>query len=206
WLERCSTHHEECQAPVSKKIDIIRVIDVVKRVLVSYRNCNFARYAALSYVWGKAFQPRMGDLKDLPQVLPRTIEHALLAVQQMGLRYLWVDSICIKQDSPEDKAEQISIMGDIYAGAFMTLIALDGADADSGLAGVNQAVPRTPQPFLNIGSLRLMARCPRFDYALRNSPWMQRGWTYQEGILSRRCIFISTSQVYYLCNTMYCSE
>ncbi|KAH9877771.1 hypothetical protein J1614_002988 [Plenodomus biglobosus] len=206
WLEYCSTNHKECQNPASEKIDIIRVIDVVRRVIVSYRDCNRAKYAALSYVWGKAHQPRMGESPVLPAVLPRTIEHALLAVQNLGLQYLWVDSLCIKQDSDEDKMRQINIMGEIYSGAFMTLIVLDGTSADSGLAGVNQDVPRIPQALLNIGSLQLRARCPRFDYALLNSPWMKRGWTYQEGVLSRRCMFFSSDQVYYRCNNMYCSE
>ncbi|KAI8932128.1 hypothetical protein NX059_011012 [Plenodomus lindquistii] len=206
WMEHCSSHHEGCQMTVSEKLNVIRVIDVVQRVLVSYHDCDHARYAALSYVWGNAPQPRMGESAILPKVLPRTIEHALLVVKNMGLRYLWVDSLCIKQDSPDDKAAQIGIMGDIYSGAFVTLIALDGVDANSGLAGVSNDTPRTPQAFLEIGSLTIMARCPRFDHALLNSPWMRRGWTYQEGVLSRRCLFFSASQAYYRCNSMYCSE
>ena len=53
--------------------------------------------------------------------LPKTIMDAIKCTEQLGLKYLWVDSLCIIQDSAEDKAKEISRMSNIYQNAYVSL-------------------------------------------------------------------------------------
>jgi hypothetical protein len=47
---------------------------------------------------------------------------------------------------------------------------------------------------------------PRVSHQVRDSVWATRGWTYQEAIFSRRCLFFTESQVYLVCKAMMCCE
>ena len=96
-------------------------------------------------------------------------------------------------------------MDQIYSRAELTLVAAAGADARYGLPGVGQRT-RKPQENINIGSLKLVRIPPHTSCALRFSVWASRGWTYQEGILSRRRLIFTDDQVSYLCNEMHCVE
>jgi hypothetical protein len=81
------------------------------------------QYAVLSYCWGSRKQPILtkdlvdsGNLKFPIQELPPTIVDALKICRRLGLPYLWVDALCIIQDSPDahDWVEQSAVMDDIY--------------------------------------------------------------------------------------------
>jgi hypothetical protein len=97
-----------------------------------------ARYAALSHCWGgnKIMTTTKATLKNREErlefsKLPRTFQHAVDITRQIGLQYLWIDSLCIVQDSSEWDIEA-SKMAQIYANSCVT-IAADGAeDGDGG--------------------------------------------------------------------------
>ena len=68
-----------------------------------------APYVALSYCWGgdqmaKTVKSRVTDYeKDIPlHTLPQTIQDAIVVTRGIGLRYLWVDAMCIIQDDGDD--------------------------------------------------------------------------------------------------------
>ena len=64
--------------------------------------------------------------------LVRTIQDALVVVREIGVLLLWVDSFCIIQDVPQDKATEIGKMGEVYANAFLTLCASRAGAANDG--------------------------------------------------------------------------
>jgi hypothetical protein len=65
--------------------------------------------------------------------LPKTIRDAVGVVLALGLEFLWVDALCILQDSAEDWLHEAESMGDIYRGSVLTLAALGAADSSVGL-------------------------------------------------------------------------
>ncbi len=86
------------------------------------------RYLALSYVWGRVHQDKeylssrdenlailgqTGALFAKTNSLPDTIKDAISLCQKLDERYLWVDSLCIIQDSLDDKMNQIGKMDTI---------------------------------------------------------------------------------------------
>ncbi|GKZ32402.1 hypothetical protein AbraIFM66950_001768 [Aspergillus brasiliensis] len=138
--------------------------------------------------------------------LPRTIADAMLLVRELHERYLWVDRLCIIQDS-EMKHDTIQDMGKIYSHAILTLFALGGKNANYGLPGVRPN-SRPPQIIRRVKGIRLMPALPDLGDALRSSLHTTRGWTFQEVLLSRRRLFLSDQQVYFHCtkHTIYSED
>lgn len=160
-----------------------------------------AKYVALSYVWGQE-KPKEEELEEidgclyLKRRLENTIEDALTVTRQLNLRYLWVDRYCIPQD---DFKYQISKMHEIYGGAHVTIIAAAGNGPQHGLPGVNQT-RRTRPPPVTIGSRTLLATFPSPKLLVEESKWHSRGWTFQEGLLSRRRLVFTDHQVFFHCD------
>lgn len=210
WLKHCSSSHKACSPEWSDNLGKLRVIDVKNRSVVHLP--TESPYLALSYVWGSSKQPNfpLGVAKlpfRLSQKLPRTIEDAMRVTRKLGFAYLWIDSVCIDQSDPVDKAVQINIMDRIYRGAHATIIALGSSSADSGICRVRfSKAPKRQVPVYHRGAIRYLSFLPTLREELDRSVWMKRGWTYQEGILSHRCIFFGQNQVFFTCNAMSTSE
>jgi hypothetical protein len=92
----------------------------------------------------------------------------------------------------------------IYQHAYLTIIAAAGDDPEYGLPGIGGNV-RNAQPLIRFGS-RTLACITYADYEILQSTWNTRGWTYQEGLLSRKKLVFTDTQVYYQCNGMHCLE
>src|SRR5271155_5299213 len=72
-----------------------------------------------------------------------------------------------------------------YKNAEITMIAAAGKDPRYGLPGVGRR-HRASQPCAKIGEHFLVSALDDLSYCIQDSPWRSRGWTYQEGVLSRR--------------------
>jgi hypothetical protein len=169
-------------------------------------------YATLSYVWGneEMFKTTGHNLQSLQGTegfemhydrLPKTTQDAILCTKRLGIRYLWVDSLCIIQDDERDKLHQIQNMGLIYSHAQVTLIAAEGNNANSGLPGVRPDSRSINQLSTSVGSLDFALTLPSPKAAFVGSPWGSRGWTFQEFALSKRVLFFSRYQVYFQCRS-----
>jgi hypothetical protein len=186
----------------------LKCIDCLSRNIVKITPDDL--YFALSYVWGaphpETSSPKGKDpVKGLQIGIPQVIEDAMTVVKSLGKRYLWVDKYCIDQHDDVDKHYQIQNMDRIYQGAYVTIIASAGTDAFSGIPGVGY-VPRKWQPSSFIGNLVLRSTLPPLKDVLGRTTWITRGWTYQEAALSRRCLFFTELQVYFVCSAMSCCE
>lgn len=80
-------------------------------------------YKALSYVWGSP----VGDVPICCGVQELLItENCVAALRKirhrMKSRMLWVDAICINQQSLDERNHQVALMGDIYSKASEVII------------------------------------------------------------------------------------
>lgn len=164
------------------------VIDCSSRCVVTAEpDCH---YEALSYVWG-SITSRGGDenfKQDLHgHRLPRTVQDAINVVLVLGMRFLWVDRYCINGNEPGTKHYTISNMGVIYEAAYLTIIAASGTNGEHGLPSVSRSCQ--PLDEGNVppwdGIVHTKLPYPRLEQ-IERSVWATRGWTYQEGLLSRR--------------------
>lgn len=209
-IRNCETSHKECVSTSQLATpESMMVIDLHEMCIHSAP--DGCRYIALSYVWGK----KTGDWLTLTREngvnlskkdalthasLPQTVKDAMHLTSQLGERYLWVDSLCIVQDDPVFQKQQIDIMDLIYAAATMTIVAAAGDNANSGLPGISEW-PRTIQrQTITIEDVEISNILPRLADTAERSVWNTRGWTYQERMFSRRCIFLTETQAFYACS------
>ncbi|PLB39993.1 HET domain-containing protein [Aspergillus candidus] len=211
WLEQCRLKKRYMcrQEILDPQPPGFRLIDTLKKcVLRAPPRCQ---YAALSYVWGGGSGPDLEATADniatleqegsLLQSLPQTIEDAIIACAKLGVRYLWVDRLCILQDegSKAEKMAQIHAMGDIYRCALVTLVAMAGEGVDYGLPGVSKR--ERPAPWITqIGEAHILRSPPTSHIFIQRAKWYTRGWTYQESKLSSHELMFTDIGVFYDCS------
>lgn len=148
WLDECMNSHPKCQhiSPASSELPtrVLEISSVGESEVLSIRlypntSKEVAPYAALSYVWGgpQAFRTLQSNIashnSQIPlSTLPQTIQDAVFCAHKLGLKYLWVDSLCIIQDSTEDREREIAHMAQIYKNAFVTISAAAAKGCQEG--------------------------------------------------------------------------
>lgn len=209
WLQICEGTHASSDESHKFGLASLRVIDTEE--LCVHEVESLSQYACLSYVWGKGSQTQYTtitrDSLEAPnglQVvdLPQTIKDAIKVTREAGLRYLWVDALCILQDDPDDKAKIISKMGPIYGGATLTIIASSNKDPHEGLPGMGTAHRPVAQDIATVQGMKLAVglhdpRQPIPD--IDGSVWSSRAWTFQERALSARSVYFTGSQMIFKC-------
>ncbi|KAI1429858.1 HET-domain-containing protein [Xylaria sp. FL1777] len=219
WLSMCeSLHGDECRKrpgmddfPVhpATLLREFRLIDVEQACLVRATSDN--KYAALSYVWGQAKVLRAGIANiesletpgafDTPEFEPpQTIQDAMQATKGIGIRYLWVDALCIIQDEGySEKLPHIKQMNRIYETAELVIVAMSGVDAGSGLPGVRPWTRDVEQHIEQITpQLRLGLRTEYGNDSI-GCVYSTRGWTFQETGFARRELVFTGGQAVFVC-------
>lgn len=161
WMEKCNTEHEMCcDRTQSRQLALpTRVIDVgnekQRPFLVESSGLMNGEYACLSHCWGKSqpFKTEVATLSDRLNGfelsdIPCTFCDAIKICRNLAIRYLWIDSLCIVQDSADDWAKESAVMGKIYRDASLTIFA-DFAESDADGCfmprnGKDTALCRTP--------------------------------------------------------------
>ena len=118
WFDECLKYHPACiksqsvrdleGLPMPTRIIHISVDDQSLKLLEDFN--DRAQCITVSYPWGGMidFVTTNESLNDIfggfqITALPRTLQDAVFACHQLGVHYLWIDCLCIIQDSPEDK-------------------------------------------------------------------------------------------------------
>ena len=191
WIDRCKAQHgEQC---ARRSVDIrqflpatlehLLVIDV--EALCLRKLPRDAQYAALSYVWGRSADvvtsrktniANFCEQNGLAVELPRTIQDAIDVTKALGLKYLWVDSLCIQQDDLYTKEILIANMDTIYGNANITLVAATGNNANSGLSGWSSKVGRM-QHCVDLGEDIRLGVLPYYQRELLHCDHVTRAWT-----------------------------
>lgn len=148
WLSDCLNNHQNCPKLMPPPPLPTRVIDVRAPNLCLGVGIQ-APYAALSYCWGKVRQFTTtthnlnANLKsiNLPD-LPKSIQDAITATRELGLHYLWVDAICIIQDSHIDKEKEIGMMAEIYRNCIVMISAASASDSNQGFLEFRSATQK----------------------------------------------------------------
>ena len=201
WLRLCNEiHTKSCVAKESSSVPFMKLIDCNTSNIVP---ATHHPYVTLSYRWGPISGPTE-YLESLPKDLPSTIRDSISVTLKLGFRYLWIDRYCINQLNPDEVSAQVRKMDLIYQNSEITIVAL-GKDPTYGLPGVGERL-RVAQGYVQVGRHLLVSSLMDPRYHIRSSTWTDRGWTYQEAVLSRRRLVFTGEQVYYECYGMYCCE
>ncbi|OBT38785.1 hypothetical protein VE00_10630 [Pseudogymnoascus sp. WSF 3629] len=223
WITTCKTSHEYCQPPPSTSPQPLptRLIDVhpLNPRLVSTTGKS-GTYATLSYCWGLSpsnpwesmytttsatLVSRMGGM--LFNNLPKTLQDAVI---------LWIDALCIIQDSPPDVQREISAMASIYGNCEVVICATSSRSSKTGfLAPRRDVKPLVTIPFTPCeggeggvyGFYDTQTFPARNDWqAVEKAEWNGRAWTFQERVVPPRVLHFGNETVRLECRTSDVSE
>ncbi|KAL7621706.1 hypothetical protein AAE478_009033 [Parahypoxylon ruwenzoriense] len=227
-ITSCRDSHPACHATAQPRSPS-RIIDVagLDRSLIYLRstyNLVDIEYVALSYCWGgdqpvKLLSNSEASLENgVPFVsLPASLQDAVTCARELGYRYLWIDALCIMQDSVEDKLQELGKMASIYRDAVVTIIAASASTVSEGYLGydrVGSVVSRSRPSKAKTGPCRVnvefdngqigtLTIIPKIDGNVK-SPTDKRGWCLQESILPRRLLYYGQEELLFRCQTLDC--
>ncbi|KAF2199762.1 HET-domain-containing protein [Delitschia confertaspora ATCC 74209] len=217
WIYECATEHEYCPEEMENRLPT-RVVDVglnSGKIMLKETNGQYGRYIALSHCWGKAqiikttqatFEERKLGIS--PSQLSRTFNDAIELTRRLGIPYIWIDSLCIIQDSRSDWAKEASKMASFYKNAMLTIAATKSSSGDGGLYTSNpdfELKGMTPD-----GEQYHLVFRERIEHELMDSkygnmielfPLMSRAWILQERLLSERVLHFGPYEIFFECNT-----
>ncbi|KAL5331075.1 hypothetical protein ACEPPN_000604 [Leptodophora sp. 'Broadleaf-Isolate-01'] len=214
-LEECRRNHHKCPHDDASLPLPCRVLHVGHandshiRLYVS-NPTEKKPYLALSYCWGgdqpiKLTQLTLESMRTgiTLSTLPKTIRDAVYVTRSLGIEYLWIDALCIIQDSQEDKEREIANMGHIYKNALLAIIAISAGNVHDGFLDRSELAPGCIRlPFLlpdrrltDIGLLQTSS----ISGSAQTWPLHTRGWSLQEFVLSQRKLIFLPDEIIWLC-------
>ncbi|VUC24138.1 unnamed protein product [Clonostachys rosea] len=224
WIETCSNHHQGCPSPdptsfPTRVVDVGTSDDAKCRLLIPEPGF-ISRYLALSHCWGGPIENVLVK-KTLAEFqvcidwddLEANFQDAVTITRSLGLRYLWIDCLCIVQDDFDDWAAESKKMADIYRNAFVTISAMSSPVSSHGIFQTPIEVENGPPPAVDIclsGDNRTTVSVAAFSQGDKSkaedlrllymySPICLRGWCLQEAVLSPRILHYGVSQIYWKC-------
>ncbi|KAK0616661.1 heterokaryon incompatibility protein-domain-containing protein [Immersiella caudata] len=214
-FENCRSLHSACRRFVSVGYTPSRLLDVGDDLgesicLVGKEDVVGNEYATLSHCWGDGQIPRLAmdnenrfrkgvDTKDLPC----TFADAVQVCRHLRIRYLWIDSLCIRQDSTEDWAIESSRMKNTYASAVVNIAASSAANSQDGLF-----FDRDPDLVSDRAFPADTYLCASHDKwtSVDELPLNRRGWVMQERLLSNRTLHFTSTEIFWQCRSQLSSE
>jgi len=234
WLEECSHWHEACRPSAmshtkplpTRLVDIrpdgeegsyIRVVDSdtikssqYQTEYIALSHARIRRFVALHTHFVEKMQEDF-----LREALPKEYELAIQAAQRLGYRYIWDDSLCIIQDSEDDRRKECANMASVFRNAALTIVLDQLGKENLGhvdhneinldmlanpLASAMQEKPNTQAQALAPVFL------PAIDFITPGFAWDTQAWVLQDRLLSRRLLHLGSEQMYWECNSLKASE
>jgi hypothetical protein len=216
WHQRCVVDHEFCCDNQGSMVPT-RLLDIgtAERPYIRLIETSgeYKKYIALSYCWGKIKQPRtlcenMEAFKSNIEEssLPATIRDAIKVTRELQVQYLWVDALCIIQDSKEDWIAESLKMADVYGSAYLTIIASRAVGVHEGFlqprddTGVSfgSANEDGSQHTVYLISDQMAEKKRSHEFEI--TPVGNRAWCFQERRISGRKVHFRDDQLVWECS------
>ncbi|KAI0881269.1 heterokaryon incompatibility protein-domain-containing protein [Annulohypoxylon maeteangense] len=218
FVQQCDLNHS-CLPQDKTSLLPTRVVDIGKSGLDDVKLLSTegrkGRYICLSHCWGghQPIQTTSQTLEaystSLPfQKIPRTYQIAMDFARRLGVRYIWIDSLCIIQDDKDDWSRESANMCDIYENSYLTIAATSSPNCSfdifktesrklADIAG--QSATGKPYRVMAVDGLRHPDIDTPHDIMLRDWPLLSRAWVFQERLLSPRILHLTQFEIIWEC-------
>ncbi|CAN9204123.1 unnamed protein product [Alternaria alternata] len=218
-LQECVDSHASCgqesipELP-NRVLDLRSGADDMMNIKLIRTQGLDARYACLSHRWSKPAalttvkSNYVSHTKGIGwDVFPKTFIDAITIAQDLGLRYLWIDSLCIIQDDEDDKLHEIAKMSSVYTNSYITIAA---THSESSMHGCYSTGSLHHQDYQISSSKQHSAVAMETDLYVREkiahigeeramTPLLKRGWVCQERLLSPRVLHYCEKELVWEC-------
>jgi hypothetical protein len=217
WVRACDKYHK-CYSINNATYLPKRLIDVseiwrsvtpgVK--LAQPTSQQSGSYVCLSHCWGSVpircctTNESLAEAMNFLQFedLPKNFQDAIILTRKLGVRYIWIDSICIVQNNTKDWETESAEMATIYSNAYLTIASSKSPDSIGGCFSISKADLKLSHMNEKLGSIVIGARMCDFDgrpsrfYDIQTRfPLFQRAWVFQERLLSRRILYCNFGEL-----------
>jgi hypothetical protein len=241
WLQTCLHIHTECREfhantvrdPHQRPTRVLEITSKGLRLRCDMQAQSF-EYLVLSYMWGTNHTQQLrllqANLQAFQREIPRAkfeasdiYKEAIRVTLALGYRYLWIDSLCIIQDSDPDWDYEACRMAIVYGNAVCNLAFLFPPHYSPAKPTTrddprvwNPCILRpatSSRPGVYIEHMKTELRNDfqndeRYtDWLVqRNWPLFNRAWTFQEYLLSPRTLLIGHKNLMWQCSTLFYDE
>jgi hypothetical protein len=214
WIRSCDQTHQCYPDDIAfLPTRVLEVGDIgsrtVRLVCATRGHTSPGKYLALSHQWGSPYEHERfctytNNIDEFKQGiivsdLPRTFQDAVNITRNLGVQYLWIDSLCIVQDDVHDWEMESKLMEQVFSSAYATLAA---SCANGTHDGFLKPYPERRCVSLEASSGAPYYLCEAIDDFLVDvdqGELNKRGWVLQERALSRRTIYFTEKQSYWEC-------
>ena len=212
-FSKCQENHpawEKTETPLPTRVIYIGPSTSSTRLFES--KGMMARYVTLSHCWGGE-QPTITTSSNLEaltncvdfETLPIVFQQAMQVARHLGVEYIWIDSLCIIQDSEKDWELESAKMCDYYENAYLTISTATSPKPSIPFLGPRDIKwsPIELQLVTEHGSEPMLAQ------RIATTPEEQgklftRGWAWQESAMSSQMIYFTPSELIWECSK--CNE
>ena len=150
-VKECDEQHPQCHTAQrgtnwypTRLIDVGTASDPANRgvvkLIITVETPPQGSYASLSHCWGNAQMKRL-EQKSLEPMkeeillsqLPKTFRDTVVVCHALNIRYVWIDSLCIVQDSNSDWQREARRMLEVYTNASLNIAATSASNGQVGL-------------------------------------------------------------------------
>lgn len=226
WIEDCITNHSSCKSLTQSarparllKVELLTDTADPTVILISVDQEDDYKYVALSHYWARSKPIKTTSLNvhersagiqwgDLPEVFQDTVRLSL----RLGIRYIWIDSLCIIQGDETDWLAESPKMRAIYQDAYVVFaahghtLALEKEEKRCTFEGITDSIA-------SFSDTDVMVR-QSIDHDNFVNPaddtdsWFGRAWCFQERLFSSRILHFGGAQeeIWFECNEHACCE
>jgi hypothetical protein len=214
WVRVCNDSHESCAVRQAGSLPtrLISTRGDTVRLEITQDWQFTPPYATLSYCWGnldfiKTSKSNLEEfLVEIPHHrLPRTFKDAIQVIQALNVDYIWIDSLCIIQDSDVDWRKESSRMSEVYGNSYLNIAASSATDPGQGCFLKPQGMRDALSTEVTISGQKY--RCdvynPWYSYssAVEKSHLLTRAWALQEKLLPTRTLHLGHRGAYWECRS-----
>ncbi|KAE9368864.1 hypothetical protein N431DRAFT_494223 [Stipitochalara longipes BDJ] len=213
WLKDCLSNHNMCLSEVKERfVAPTRVINVGSSDAIPFLHTSNSNGSIQPLKANTA--NRAAYQSEVPwDAIPRLFQDAIVITRSMGYRYLWIDSLCIVQDSPDDWNREITRMGSIYKYCAFMISADSCGDSSESIfskslvgtsaEGIQQGCHSSQN---NLRGTLTPCSTKREHDRHGGGTLQSRAWVLQEEVLSPRTLRWSDNEVMWRCRSNSRSE